>query len=135
MQCLWLPTCLPRSAPLMQCFLWTMCPFGRENNGFLGPDASARSHKKIIFRQRRRTISQRCVLQDTCCQMHSAALYHFYWRWRTQKRSIEHTELTFNEVRCSILQRRSSIEPPETCQVRALLFRRPAKLLEMLLGV
>ena len=31
--------------------------------------------------------------------MHSAALYHFYWRWRTQKRSIEHTELTFNEVR------------------------------------
>lgn len=50
---------------------------------------------------------------DTCCQMHSAALYHFYWRWRTQKRSIEHTELTFNEV-------------------RALLFRRPAKLLEML---
>ncbi len=37
-------------------------------------------------------------LQDTCCQMHSAALYHYYWRWRTQKRSIEHTELTFNEA-------------------------------------
>jgi len=50
---------------------------------------------------------------DTCCQMHSAALYHYYWRWRTQKRSIEHTELTFNEV-------------------KTLLFRRPAKLLEML---
>ena len=30
--------------------------------------------------------------------MHSAALYHYYWRWRTQKRSIEHTELTFNEA-------------------------------------
>ena len=113
--------------------------------------------------------------------MHSAALYHFYWRWRTQKRSIEHTELTFNEVRCykvpssfaklvpitpislwfmvdltivhgvykptftslggTILQHHifrghlEPIEPPGTWQVRALLFRRPAKLLEMLLGV
>jgi len=56
-----------------------MCPFGREKNGFLGPDASARSQKKIIFRQRRRTISQRIaasgyVLPDAQCRALSLLL-------------------------------------------------------------
>ena len=51
-------------------------------------------------------------VQDTCCQIHSAALYHFYWRWRTQKRSIEHTELTFNEVRASARRRVVSFTDP-----------------------
>ncbi|CAE7280966.1 ELMOD3 [Symbiodinium natans] len=50
---------------------------------------------------------------EMTCLVYSAAFFHWYWRWRTQKRSIRDTELTFKEV-------------------RALLERRPAKLLDML---
>jgi len=42
--------------------------------------------------------NQKGVL-DTACHVHSGGLYHFYYRWRTQKRTIKDTELTFNEVR------------------------------------
>ncbi|CAE7289507.1 ELMOD3, partial [Symbiodinium pilosum] len=34
---------------------------------------------------------------DTTCMVYSAAFFHWYWRWRTQKRSIRDTELTFKE--------------------------------------
>ncbi|CAE7567354.1 ELMOD3 [Symbiodinium sp. CCMP2592] len=50
---------------------------------------------------------------ETVCVVYSGAFFHWYWRWRTQKRSIRDTELTFKEV-------------------RALLERRPAKLIDML---
>eukprot|EP00931_Biecheleriopsis_adriatica_P057192 TRINITY_DN33918_c0_g1_i2.p1 TRINITY_DN33918_c0_g1~~TRINITY_DN33918_c0_g1_i2.p1 ORF type:complete len:570 (+),score=150.86 TRINITY_DN33918_c0_g1_i2:95-1804(+) len=36
---------------------------------------------------------------ETTCQVHSGGLHHFYYRWRTQKRTIKDSELTFNEVR------------------------------------
>lgn len=50
------------------------------------------------------------VLELTC-RLYSAGLAYFCSRWRSQKRTIEHTEQTRNEV-------------------RALLERKPAKLLE-----
>merc|ERR1719359_152460 len=52
------------------------------------------------------------VLEMTC-KIHSAGLVHFCSRWRSQKRTIQHTEQTRNEV-------------------KALLDRKPAKLLEEL---
>ncbi|CAE8629478.1 unnamed protein product [Polarella glacialis] len=36
---------------------------------------------------------------ETTCRVFSGGLFHFYSRWRTQKRTIRDTELTFNEVR------------------------------------
>jgi len=48
---------------------------------------------------------------ETTCAVYSGGLYHFYSRWRTQKRTIRDTELTFNEV-------------------RELMEKRPAKLLQ-----
>jgi len=48
---------------------------------------------------------------DTICKVYSGGMFHFYHQWRSQKRTIRHTEETFNEV-------------------RALLDKRPAKLLD-----
>eukprot|EP00930_Biecheleria_cincta_P046184 TRINITY_DN31858_c0_g1_i1.p1 TRINITY_DN31858_c0_g1~~TRINITY_DN31858_c0_g1_i1.p1 ORF type:complete len:829 (-),score=181.12 TRINITY_DN31858_c0_g1_i1:103-2589(-) len=48
---------------------------------------------------------------DAICTVYCGGLFHFYHRWRTQKRTIRHTELTFNEV-------------------RDLMEKRPAKLIE-----
>lgn len=50
---------------------------------------------------------------EVTCRLHSAGLSYFCSRWRTQKRTIEHTEQTRNEV-------------------KALLDRKPAKLLQEL---
>lgn len=36
---------------------------------------------------------------DTTCRVFSGALFHFYYRWKSQKRTIRDTELTFKEVR------------------------------------
>jgi len=46
-------------------------------------------------------------------RLHNAGLFFFFSRWRSQKRTIEHTELTLNEI-------------------KALLDRKPTKLLEEL---
>eukprot|EP00931_Biecheleriopsis_adriatica_P068389 TRINITY_DN42355_c0_g1_i1.p1 TRINITY_DN42355_c0_g1~~TRINITY_DN42355_c0_g1_i1.p1 ORF type:complete len:979 (-),score=216.43 TRINITY_DN42355_c0_g1_i1:72-3008(-) len=48
---------------------------------------------------------------ETTCLVYSGGMFHFYWRWRTQKRSIRDTEVTFKEV-------------------RALMEKRPIKLVE-----
>jgi len=50
---------------------------------------------------------------ELSCRLHNAGLVHFCSRWRSQKRTIQHTEQTRNEV-------------------KALLDRKPAKLLEEL---
>merc|ERR1711920_6663 len=36
---------------------------------------------------------------DTTCRVFSGGLFHFYSRWRSLKRTIRDTELTFQEVR------------------------------------
>lgn len=36
---------------------------------------------------------------DTLCGIYAGGFHHFYYRWRTQKRTIRDTELTFNEVK------------------------------------
>lgn len=35
----------------------------------------------------------------TTCEVYAGALFHFYSRWRTQKRTIQDSEVTFKEVR------------------------------------
>eukprot|EP00928_Gymnodinium_smaydae_P017079 TRINITY_DN16506_c0_g1_i1.p1 TRINITY_DN16506_c0_g1~~TRINITY_DN16506_c0_g1_i1.p1 ORF type:complete len:632 (-),score=153.87 TRINITY_DN16506_c0_g1_i1:108-1724(-) len=42
--------------------------------------------------------SGRTLLQSTF-EVYAGALHYFYMRWRTQKRTIEHTDMTFKEVR------------------------------------
>jgi len=44
-------------------------------------------------------------LLETTCSVHAASLYHFYARWRSQKRTIADTEKTNNEVRALIEKR------------------------------
>lgn len=36
---------------------------------------------------------------DTTCRVYAGGFYHFYSRWRSLKRTIRDTEVTFNEVR------------------------------------
>jgi len=45
---------------------------------------------------------------DTTCKLYSAGLYHFYWQWRSQKRTIRDTEVTFKEV-AALLERRPKL--------------------------
>jgi len=50
---------------------------------------------------------------ELICRLHSAGLSHFCTQWKSQKRSIQHTQQTLNEV-------------------KALLERKPSKLLDEL---
>merc|ERR1712150_235554 len=42
---------------------------------------------------------------DTTCKVYAGGLFHFYTRWRYQKRTIRDTERTFNEVRALVEKR------------------------------
>jgi len=46
---------------------------------------------------------------DTTCKVYAGGLFHFYTRWRSQKRTIRDTELTFNEVRALVERRPGSL--------------------------
>lgn len=42
---------------------------------------------------------------ETTCKVYTGGLFHFYSRWRSLKRTIRDTELTFNEVRALVEKR------------------------------
>merc|ERR1719277_1444820 len=44
---------------------------------------------------------------DTTCKVFAGGLFYFYSRWRSFKRTIRDTELTFNEVR-ALMEKRPS---------------------------
>lgn len=46
---------------------------------------------------------------DVTCNIYAAGLYYFYSRWRSQKRTIRDTELTFNEVHSLIHKKPAKI--------------------------
>ncbi|CAJ1439725.1 unnamed protein product, partial [Effrenium voratum] len=49
--------------------------------------------------EQKRNLDDGSGVFDAACRIFSGGLNHFYWQWRSQKRTIRDTELTFNEIK------------------------------------